>query len=70
MERVQVESSNIASIWYDAESMILEVEFNSWSIYQYFDVPESEHNWIMEADSHWKYLNENIKWVYKFKQVL
>ena len=61
MERKYVVSSNIASIGYDAEQMILEVEFNYGSIYQYFDVPESVYEGLMTADSHGKYLDAYVK---------
>ncbi len=61
MERKYVTSSNIASIGYDAEQMILEVEFNYGSIYQYFDVPESVYEGLMAADSHGKYLDAYVK---------
>ena len=61
MERRHVVSSNIASIGYDAEQMILEVEFNYGSIYQYFDVPESVYEGLMAADSHGKYLDAYVK---------
>jgi len=61
MERKYVTSSNIASIGYDAEQMILEVEFNYGSIYQYFDVPESVYEGLMTADSHGKYLDAYVK---------
>lgn len=61
MERKYVVSSNIASIGYDAEQMILEVEFNYGSIYQYFDVPESVYEGLMTADSYGKYLDAYVK---------
>ena len=61
MERTYVTSSNIASIGYDADQMILEVEFNYGSIYQYFDVPESVYEGLMAADSHGKYLDTYVK---------
>ena len=61
MQRKYVTSSNIASIGYDAEQMILEVEFNYGSIYQYFDVPESVYEGLMTADSHGKYLDAYVK---------
>lgn len=61
MERKYVTSSNIASIGYDAEQMILEVEFNYGSIYRYFDVPESVYEGLMTADSHGKYLDAYVK---------
>lgn len=70
MQRIEVESSNIKSIWYDVNNSILEIEFNDNSVYQYLNVPEYEYNWIMSADSHWKYLNSNIKNNYKYKQII
>ncbi len=39
MERLAVNSSNLASVGYDEESSTLEIEFNSDYIYQYFGVP-------------------------------
>ena len=41
--------------------MILEVEFHSGAVYQYYDVPESLFEGLMSADSHGRYLNEFIK---------
>lgn len=61
MERQQVESSNLASIGYDAENEILEVEFNHGGIYQYFDVPENVYDALMNASSHGQYFDRNIK---------
>ena len=61
MERQSVNSSNIASIGYDESSNILEVEFNHGGIYQYFDVPQHEHQALMNADSKGKYFDANIK---------
>jgi hypothetical protein len=61
MKRQSVESSNLASIGYDAENEILEVEFNHGGIYQYFDVPEKVYDELMNADSHGQYFDRNIK---------
>ena len=66
MERTPVSSSDIASIGYDEDDQILEVEFNSGSVYQYSGVPSSEYNGIMNADSKGKYLHANIKNRYPF----
>lgn len=66
MERTPVSSSDIASIGYDEDNQILEVEFNSGSVYQYSGVPSSEYNGIMNADSKGKYLHANIKNRYPF----
>ena len=61
MKRQSVESSNLASIGYDAVNKILEVEFNHGGLYQYFDVPKNEYNALMNADSHGRYFDRNIK---------
>ena len=69
MKRTHVESSNIESIGYDSKSQTLEIEFLNGSLYQYFDVPEHVFNELMAADSHGKYLNANIKGIYRFSKV-
>lgn len=69
MERTPVTSSNICSIGYDAESQVLEVEFNSGAIYQYSGVPSGEFESLMNADSKGKYLGANIKGRYPFTKL-
>ena len=61
MNRKSVESSNIASIGYDAENEILEIEFNHGGIYQYFNVPKNVYAEMMNASSHGRYFDRNIK---------
>lgn len=61
MNRVHVTSSNLKSVGYDSESKILEIEFDSGSVYQYLDVPESVHEGLINAESHGKYFDVNIK---------
>ncbi len=70
MERQHVSSSNIASIGYDQDNMVLEIEFLSGAIYQYYDVPQSIYEGLMAADSHGKYLAAYIKkGGYRYAQV-
>jgi len=69
MNRVPVSSSNVASVGYDPNSMILEVEFKNGSIYQYFDVPETEHASLMSAPSVGGYLAQNIKGNYRYTRL-
>lgn len=69
MNRERVKSSNIVSIGYDLDSQILEIEFKKNSVYQYYDVPENEYIELMNADSHGKYLNSNIKDNYQYEQI-
>lgn len=61
MERQIVSSSNLASIGYDYSSSTLEVEFNNGGIYQYFNVPSSVYEGLMNASSHGQYFDQNIK---------
>ncbi|MDP4280182.1 MAG: KTSC domain-containing protein [Dehalococcoides mccartyi] len=61
MERIPVDSSNLASIGYDVASFTLEVEFINGTIYQYSGVPENEYNGLMSASSKGSYLNQQIK---------
>ena len=69
MEREPVDSSNIATIGYDVDSQTLEIEFLSGGVYQYFDVPEQIYEDIMSADSAGKYLNTNVKGVYRYSKI-
>lgn len=69
MERKSVESSNLASIGYDAENEILEVEFKHGGVYQYFDVPENVYEELMNADSHGIYFSANIRNDYECQKI-
>jgi len=69
MKREPVESSNLASVGYDADNKILEIEFNHGGIYQYFDVPQDVYDELMGADSHGKYFVHNIKDEYEYDRI-
>jgi hypothetical protein len=69
MERTKVKSSNLASIGYDNEKQILEIEFKHGSIYQCFDVPHDEYKSLMKAESHGKYFINKIRDVYSYIKI-
>ena len=69
MDRVQVESSNIASIGYDPDAETLEIEFLNGSVYQYYNVPEYVYDELMSASSHGSYLSASIKGTYNYSKV-
>lgn len=70
MERQYVTSSNILSIGYDLDNMILEVEFTTGAVYQYYDVPQSIYDGLMAADSHGTFLSAYVKkGGYRYAQV-
>ena len=47
--------------------MVLEIEFLSGAVYQYYDVPQSIYDGLMAADSHGKFLATYIS--YRYTQV-
>lgn len=67
MHRIPVESSNIATIGF--ANGVLEIEFKSGSVYQYYNVPADVHSKIMLAESKGKYFNLHIKDVYDFAKI-
>lgn len=70
MQRESVSSSNLASIGYDANNEILEVEFlKSGDVYQYFDVPANVFNELMNAPSHGVFFSANIRNDYEFQKL-
>ncbi len=69
MNRQSVSSSNLRSVGFDREAMVLEVEFHSGGIYQYFGVPEHVYANLVEASSLGQYFNANIKNVYRWRRV-
>jgi hypothetical protein len=70
MRRIPVNSSNIRSIGYELAPAILEVEFTSGDVYQYYDVPEHLYKEFFHASSLGGFLNDNIiKYHYRYRKV-
>ena len=69
MLRTSVVSSNLESVGYDNANQILEIQFHSGGIYQYFAVPESVYQELMSASSHGGYFAAYIKNVYRYRKV-
>ncbi len=69
MERMPMQSSNVAEIGYDPATMTLEVAFTNNSVYQYFDVPQAVYQELITAESVGKYLNQQIKNSYRYARL-
>jgi hypothetical protein len=69
MDRILVHSSNIISVGYDTNSHIMEVEFQSGSVYQYFDISEDLYQSLMTAHSKGQYFHDNIMNQYDFEEL-
>lgn len=66
MDRVPVQSSNVAEVGYDTATMTLEVAFRNGTVYQYFDIPEVLYQELLHAESVGKFLNTQIKNNYRY----
>lgn len=70
MDRLPVDSSNLAAVGYDPETRTLEIEFRNGRVYRYFDVPSDVYEELMAADTLGGYFNRNIRNRYPFEQIL
>jgi hypothetical protein len=68
VHRDNVPSSAIASIGYDQDSEILEVEFVSGKLYRYQDVPFDLYVDFLEADSKGQFFNDHIRDAFIFSE--
>lgn len=66
MIRTPVTSSTILSVGYDDLTFVLEAEFTSGQIYQYFDVPRAHFDAMLTAGSVGAYFNANIRNVFAY----
>jgi ATP-dependent DNA helicase RecG len=68
IKRVPVASSNIASVSYDKEEHILEIEFHHGAIYQYKDVPEKVYDELMSSPAIGAYFMNEIKLKFEYQK--
>ncbi|HWE40766.1 MAG TPA: KTSC domain-containing protein [Isosphaeraceae bacterium] len=69
MDRSAVESRLIRSVGYDLAASILEVELVGGALYEYFDVPYSAFEELLEAESKGAYYNDLIKDFYAYRRL-
>ena len=69
MDRTTVDSSNLASVGYEPNTLTLEIEFKDGSVYQFFDVPETEWQNLMWASSHGEYFSAQIRNNYRYTKL-
>jgi hypothetical protein len=56
-------------VGYDAEARVLEIEFDSGTVYQYLGVPESVYRELLAAPSKGSYFDGRIRYQYSHRQV-
>ncbi len=69
MKRTNVDSSAIASVGYHTRNKVLEIEFKSGNIYEYYRVPALEFRKLMKADSHGTYFVDHIRNGFQYRRV-
>ena len=61
MRVAAVESATLATVSYDDARELLQLEFGRRAVYQYFSVPASVHQSLLDASSKGRYFNEAIR---------
>ena len=69
MQRVLVESTTLRSAGHDARSAVLELQFLSGAVYQYFLVPPSVYRDLLGAPSKGGYFNQSIRGKYLYHRI-
>ncbi|TWD72553.1 KTSC domain-containing protein [Kribbella amoyensis] len=60
-------SASVRSVGY--EGSVLEIEYVSGDVYQYFEVPQPTYAGLLAAESIGSYVNREIKPYYEFREV-
>ena len=61
MRDTAVESTTLVKICYDDARELLQLEFCSRAVYQYFSVPAVVHQALLDASSKGRYFNQAIR---------
>ena len=69
VEMIQVSSSNILAVGYDADNQIVHVQFLNGSEYIYKGVPRHEFDGLLNAPSVGSYLHRNYKNIYPYERI-
>lgn len=64
-----MDSSAIATVGYDEDISLLEIEFTSGEVYRYFAVPPSVVRGLWDAESAGRYFGEHIRGVYPERHI-
>jgi hypothetical protein len=69
MNVIAVESSTLATIAYDGNRELLQLEFNSRAVYQYLGVPAVVYEELLHAPSKGSYFNQAIRGKFPYRQI-
>jgi len=69
MDATAVDSSTLATVAYDGNRQLLQLEFNSRAVYQYLGVPAAVHGGLMHATSKGSYFNRFIRGQFPYRRI-
>ena len=69
MQRLPVQSRALKSVGYDTDGRLLELEFSSGGLYQYYDVPEFTYRALMHAKSKGRFFQTSIDRKFRCEEV-
>jgi hypothetical protein len=69
MRVTAIQSTTLATVVYDEAREVLQLEFVSGAIYQYFGVPGAVHEALLSAPSKGRYFNQAIRGGFPFCRV-
>ena len=69
MKRQPLTSTVIASVGYDIDTAVLEIEFASGELWHYNLVPPSVHRALLDADSPGRYFGTRVRDRYPERQI-
>lgn len=70
INRIPVDSSSLSSVNYHPSLQMLEVEFQSGSIYVYFGVPAAIYKALLRAESMGRYFIQHVRNAYRFQRIV
>ena len=69
MRVTAVESTTLATVSYDDAQGLLQLEFCSRAVYQYFSVPATVHQSLLDASSKGRYFNQAIRGRFPYRLI-
>ena len=70
MTWLPLESALLASVAYDAPQLTLYLRFrNSGDVYRYFDVPVTQYQALLDAESHGAFFLANIRNCFRYERL-
>jgi hypothetical protein len=64
-----VESSTLLTVSYDEAQALLQLEFCSRAVYEYFNVPAAVHQSLLAAPSKGRYFNQAIRGRFPYRLI-